>query len=98
LKDLGAGGKRRVDVICPGFAADCLETLEEIAQEGRETFLHAGGQAFHYIPCLNDAPAGMAALAELAKRHLAGWVDEPERDASQLEASRQRALTLGASD
>ena len=98
LKDLGAGGIRRVDVICPGFAADCLETLEEIAQEGRETFLHAGGQAFHYIPCLNDSPAGMAALAELTKRHLAGWIDEPAPNARQLEASRQRALSLGASD
>ena len=85
-------------MICPGFAADCLETLEEIAQEGRETFLHAGGQAFHYIPCLNDSPDGMAALAELARRHLAGWIDEPQLDARQFEASRQRALSLGASD
>jgi protoporphyrin/coproporphyrin ferrochelatase len=98
LKELAAGGTKRVDVICPGFAADCLETLEEIAQEGREAFLVAGGQAFHYIPCLNDAPAGMAALAELAKRHLAGWVDTPGPDARQQEASRQRALSMGASD
>jgi ferrochelatase len=98
LKELAAAGTKRVDVICPGFAADCLETLEEIAQEGREAFLVAGGQAFHYIPCLNDAPAGMAALAELAKRHLAGWVDPPEPDARQREASRQRALSMGASD
>jgi len=98
LKQLAADGKKRVDVVCPGFAADCLETLEEIAQEGRETFLHAGGQAFHYIPCLNDSPAGMAALAELAKRHLAGWLDEPSASADAREASRQRALAMGASD
>lgn len=98
LKQLAAGGTKRVDVVCPGFAADCLETLEEIAQEGRETFLHAGGQAFHYIPCLNDSPAGMAALAELAKRHLSGWLDEPPASADAREASRQRALAMGASD
>jgi ferrochelatase len=98
LKQLAAGGTRRVDVICPGFAADCLETLEEIAQEGREIFHHAGGLAFHYIACLNDAPAGMAALAELARRHLGGWVDAEEPDARQREASRQRALAMGAGD
>jgi ferrochelatase len=84
-------------VICPGFAADCLETLEEIALEGRETFLHAGGQAFSYIPCLNDDPAGMAALADLARRHLAGWADAPLSTAER-DASRQRALALGAPD
>ncbi|HEX5683680.1 MAG TPA: ferrochelatase [Ideonella sp.] len=98
LKQLAAGGTQRVDVICPGFAADCLETLEEIAQEGRETFLHAGGRAFHYIPCLNDSPAGMAALADLARRHLAGWFDGPPAGPDVREASRQRALALGASD
>jgi ferrochelatase len=73
LKELASGGTPRVDVICPGFAADCLETLEEIDQEGRALFLEGGGQAFHYIPCLNDSPAGMAALAALAQRHLQGW-------------------------
>lgn len=95
LKQLAAEGVKRVDVVCPGFAADCLETLEEINQEGRELFLHAGGQAFSYIPCLNDAPAGMAALAGLAQRHLAGWMDEPPSQAER-EASRQRALAMGA--
>jgi len=98
LRELGAAGTRQVDVICPGFAADCLETLEEIAQEGRETFLHAGGREFHYIPCLNDDPAGMAALAELARRHLPGWVDAPAAGAAGREASRQRARALGAAD
>ncbi len=98
LKQLAAAGTKRLDVICPGFAADCLETLEEIAQEGRETFLHAGGQVFRYIPCLNDSPAGMAALAELARRHLAGWVDTPAPTNAQREASRQRALAMGAGD
>ena len=98
LRELAAAGTRRVDVVCPGFAADCLETLEEIAQEGRETFLHAGGEAFSYIPCLNDDAAGMAALAELAKRHLGGWTDASEVSEPERAASRQRALALGARD
>jgi protoporphyrin/coproporphyrin ferrochelatase len=73
LRELGAAGVARVDVMCPGFPADCLETLDEIAMEGREAFLHAGGKAFHYIPCLNDSSAWITALAAIAERHLAGW-------------------------
>ncbi|MGM9488358.1 ferrochelatase [Ideonella sp. YS5] len=98
LRELAAAGTRRVDVICPGFAADCLETLEEIAQEGRETFLHAGGESFSYVPCLNDDPAGMAALADLARRHLAGWIDSAPPGEQQQAATRQRALEMGAPD
>jgi ferrochelatase len=66
LTRLGAARTRRVDVFCPGFAADCLETLEEIAIEGRDTFLAAGGGEFHALPCLNEHPAWIAALAEIA--------------------------------
>jgi protoporphyrin/coproporphyrin ferrochelatase len=66
LAALGREGVGRVDVICPGFAADCLETLEEISIEGRETFLEAGGKDFHYIPTTNDTPAWMTALSILA--------------------------------
>ncbi len=66
LRELAAKGCARVDVICPGFATDCLETLEEIAIEGKNEFLSAGGKQFHYIACLNDAPAFIAALADLA--------------------------------
>ena len=66
LAALGKEGVGRVDVICPGFAVDCLETLEEIAMEGRETFLEAGGKDFHYIPTTNDTPAWMTALSILA--------------------------------
>ncbi len=73
LAELGRRGAQRVDVICPGFVADCLETLEEIAQEGRDEFLRAGGKAFHYIPCPNDSPAFISALADLAQAHCAGW-------------------------
>ena len=73
LVELASRGVERVDLVCPGFVADCLETLEEIDQEAREAFLHAGGKSFHYIPCLNDSPHGIAALGEIAARHLQGW-------------------------
>jgi ferrochelatase len=73
LRELGAAGVARVDVMCPGFPADCLETLEEIAMEGRAAFVQAGGKEFHYIPCLNDDPAWIDALSGIAERHLAGW-------------------------
>ncbi|VTU18921.1 Ferrochelatase [Variovorax sp. SRS16] len=73
LRALGAAGVSRVDVICPGFPADCLETLEEIAMEGRDAFLQSGGKEFHCIPCLNDSPAWITALAAIAERHLSGW-------------------------
>ena len=73
LEDLGRAGVPRVDVVCPGFTADCLETLEEIAMEGRDAFLAAGGKEFHYIPCLNDHPSWLAALAEIVQEHLQGW-------------------------
>lgn len=77
LRELGAAGVGRVDVMCPGFPADCLETLEEIAMEGREAFLHAGGKDFRYIPCLNDSPVWIDALAQIAERHLSGWDVRP---------------------
>lgn len=73
LRELGIAGVSRVDVMCPGFPADCLETLEEIAMEGRDAFLGGGGKTFHYIPCLNDSNTWITALAGIADRHLAGW-------------------------
>ncbi|MDM0023356.1 ferrochelatase [Variovorax saccharolyticus] len=73
LRELGTAGVSRVDVMCPGFPADCLETLEEIAMEGREAFIGSGGKEFHYIPCLNDSPAWISALSGIAERNLAGW-------------------------
>lgn len=66
LADLARGGIRRVDVICPGFVSDCLETLEEIALGARDAFLAAGGETFHLIPCLNEAPEWIAALEDVA--------------------------------
>lgn len=73
LQRLAREGVARVDVVCPGFVSDCLETLEEIAVEGRDAFLRAGGKAFHYIPSLNDAPEWQAALADLVQQELQGW-------------------------
>ncbi|MGZ5584511.1 MAG: ferrochelatase [Usitatibacter sp.] len=70
LRALGEQGVGRVDVICPGFAADCLETLEEIALEGRDAFRAAGGKEFHYIPTTNDTPSWMTALTIIAMENL----------------------------
>lgn len=70
---LARSGVQRVDVACPGFTSDCIETLEEIDQEVREAFLTSGGQAFRYIPCLNDEAAWIEALGRLTQRHLGGW-------------------------
>lgn len=73
LAEWAKTGVKSVDVICPGFAADCLETLEEIAIENRQTFLESGGERYRYIPALNDTPAHIDALADLIGRHAAGW-------------------------
>lgn len=77
LAALPGRGVKHVAVIAPGFAADCLETLEEIAIRGRETFIAAGGSAFSYIPCLNDSVEGIAFLRKLICRELEGWIDRP---------------------
>jgi len=73
LEKLGREGVGRVDVMCPGFTSDCLETLEEISMEARHDFLEAGGKQFHYIPCLNEESAGIAAIADIAEQHMSGW-------------------------
>jgi len=71
---LAQDGVKRLAIITPGFSADCLETLEEIAQENCEIFLHAGGEQFAAIPCLNDSDAGMKVISDLVRRELQGWV------------------------
>ena len=99
LETLGAAGTKRIDVICPGFAADCLETLEEIAMEAKETFLHAGGKTFNYIPVANDTQAYVGALAAIVQEELVGWVSADwDRDAAKQEnvASLARAKSIGA--
>ncbi|WP_137936363.1 ferrochelatase [Chitinivorax sp. B] len=95
LVELGKQKVRRIDVICPGFVADCLETLEEVAMEGKATFLSAGGKEFHYLPCLNDSPDWIETLSALVTHHLQGWIDSSPDD-TQRQTSRQRALQLGA--
>ncbi len=74
LKELGKQKTGRVDVVCPGFVTDCLETLEEIAMEVRNEFLHAGGGEYHYIPCLNERADWMHALTDIVLDNLHGWV------------------------
>lgn len=99
LAGFGKEGVERVDVICPGFPADCLETLEEIAMEGQEEYLAAGGKDFRYIPCLNEDEAWIQALADLSASHLQGWptrMEADSADSAQLVASAQRARALGA--
>ena len=75
---LGRSGLRSLDVVCPGFAADCLETLEEIAVQNRRFFEQAGGGRFRYVPALNDRADHVGFLADLVARHLQGWVEPPE--------------------
>jgi protoporphyrin/coproporphyrin ferrochelatase len=96
LHEWGKNGISRVDVICPGFSADCLETLEEIAQEGRDDFLAAGGKEFHYIPALNEDNAWINALSDIAEQHLAGWNTKDGFDPHTLEKSAREAFKFGA--
>lgn len=101
LQQLGRQGVRRVDVLCPGFTSDCLETLEEISMEARHDFLQAGGQEFHYIPCLNETAAGIDALADIAQQHMGGWDTQSDSRTQQQHvqaglASAAAAQALGA--
>ncbi|MEO5670622.1 MAG: ferrochelatase [Ramlibacter sp.] len=96
LRALAKRGVKRVDTVCPGFTGDCLETLEEIAIEGRNAFLAGGGKEFHYIPCLNDDLAWIAALGAVTERHLGGWPTREQPDAATLGASHAAAAAKGA--
>ena len=98
LEALARAGTGRVDVICPGFVADCLETLEEIAMECKAAFLACGGREFHYIPCLNERADWMDGLHAVVRRHLGHWLDQPAASAAERADSRARALALGATD
>ena len=95
LRALAKAGTSRVDVVCPGFAVDCLETLEEIAMEGKQAFLSSGGREYHYIPCLNADVHWIDAFAGLIETHLQGWPTR-EMDTAQCAASRERARAMGA--
>jgi protoporphyrin/coproporphyrin ferrochelatase len=74
VEQLARDGVKRIAIVTPGFAADCLETLEEIAEDNKEIFLDHGGEKFSYIPCLNDSKDGIGVLVHLIERELRGWV------------------------
>ncbi len=101
VEELGREKLGRLDVVCPGFAADCLETLEEIAMQNGELFEEAGGGELRYIPALNARDDHVAFLASLVERHAAGWPEtqpapQPDDAEHERQASRERALALGA--
>ncbi|MBL9048636.1 MAG: ferrochelatase [Tabrizicola sp.] len=77
VAELAKQGKKRIAVMAPAFSADCIETLEEINGEIREAFLHAGGEVFTYIPCLNAEPAHVSALVAVIEENLSGWLPRP---------------------
>lgn len=99
IRALGRRGLKRIDVVCPGFSADCLETIEEIAGQNAEFFHEAGGETLSYIPCLNSRDDHLDFLAGLVLRNLQGWPEagaapDSGRLAAEAEASRQRADRL----
>ena len=101
LETLGKAKTKRIDVICPGFSSDCLETLEEIAMEGKEIFTHAGGGEYHYIPALNENDAWIHAMSEIALENLQGWVSNDWDDTqakNDNEMTKFRAQALGANE
>jgi ferrochelatase len=92
LEKLAKQGTHHVQVICPGFAADCLETLEEINQQNRAIFLTAGGKTFHYIPALNIEPDHIQLMADVIQQHASDWLTIPP----QHDTPSERAKALGA--
>lgn len=100
LKSLPERGVKHIAVVCPGFSADCLETIEEIGQENREYFMEAGGETYHYIEALNDRADHLDALTRLILKHSQGWVEHSGYDAHADEKERAQvrhhALALGA--
>ncbi len=99
VRQLAKEGLQNLHVICPGFPADCLETLEEIGMEVKAAFLSSGGREYHYISALNDAPEWLEGLTQIALSHMQGWVKTPwSSECAQREGAltQQRAQALGA--
>jgi len=97
MEELPGEGVKSIDVFCPGFSADCIETLEEISLENRDVFLQAGGESFSYIPALNAEAIHIDALANIVIQHIQGWPEVSSNcQAIDKGAARQRAVKLGA--
>lgn len=99
LEALGKQKVKRIDVVCPGFSSDCLETLEEIAMEGKHIFQSSGGGAYHYIPALNENEAWIHAMTAIALENLQGWVSEEWNSETAQQVAKDtaaRAKALGA--
>jgi protoporphyrin/coproporphyrin ferrochelatase len=97
LETLGKAKTKRIDVVCPGFSSDCLETLEEIAMEGKQIFQSNGGGEYHYIPCLNARETWIQAMCDIALENLQGWVStewDAEEAQKQANLTAQRAQAL----
>ena len=94
LKQLGEQTLKSVDVVCPGFSADCLETLEEMAVENKAVFQEAGGGQYRYIPCLNDSPEHIDAIASLVAKNAQGWPGVSEWDAEKVESGLAKTVEL----
>ena len=94
VKELGSQGLSRIDVVCPGFSTDCLETLEEIAMQNAEFFRDAGGESLHYIPSLNARDDHVLFLSDLIRQHTANWTSRVE--VSSRQESAERAQAMGA--
>lgn len=95
LTQYAKSGPKRLTVICPGFATDCLETLEEIELRNRDLFLRNGGEAYNYVPALNSSESQIALLHALISKHCAGWTSQASEE--ELRERKQRAIALGAS-
>jgi ferrochelatase len=96
LEKLAREGVKTVDVMCPGFVSDCLETLEEIGMECRDAFVASGGKSLNYIPCLNENHDFITALVAICGRHMQDWLTQPAAGKAQLAATAAHAKTLGA--
>jgi ferrochelatase len=101
LRAWAAAGLKSVDVVCPGFSADCLETLEEIAEQNRHVFVTAGGETYRYIPALNASLDHTDALAEVVMRHVQGWPEasahwDHDQASAEAAATRHYAQAAGA--
>ena len=98
MEKLGQQGVKSLDIFCPGFSSDCVETLEEIDMENREIFMESGGSEFSYIPALNSDDAHIKALTQIALEHMQGWpAADPDFVPIEIdELCQQRALARGA--